>query len=268
MPTWRKCLHSLIFFMMVAAADIGNMIVIWIVISDKRMRSVTNYFLVNLSIADIINATFNVIPNFAYMLTGNWPFGWVYCKLGTYFSLISVTCSVFTLVAISVDRYNAIINPLRPRLSRLKTIFIATSIWSLGLCISVPPLLYQKTVWGSIDNRTQCISAWPDAAGFESKLEYGYNVSFMVVTYFLPMISMLYVYTRGDLSLVGELASLKDSLNVFRKRAKGVSKENQVSYPLPEERVPVRESSEEYHEMMIRSCDPDNAFHDVELMAK
>ena len=43
--------------------------------SNARMRSVTNYFIVNLSIADIINATLNVIPNFTYMLTGNWPFG-------------------------------------------------------------------------------------------------------------------------------------------------------------------------------------------------
>ena len=43
--------------------------------SNARMRSVTNYFIINLSMADIINATFNVVPNFTYMLTGNWPFG-------------------------------------------------------------------------------------------------------------------------------------------------------------------------------------------------
>ena len=49
--------------------------VIWIVLSHARMRSVTNYFIVNLSIADTLNATLNVIPNFIYMLTGNWPFG-------------------------------------------------------------------------------------------------------------------------------------------------------------------------------------------------
>ena len=52
-----------------------NILVIWIVMSHARMRSVTNYFIVNLSIADIMNATLNVIPNFTYMLTGNWPFG-------------------------------------------------------------------------------------------------------------------------------------------------------------------------------------------------
>ena len=43
--------------------------------SNARMRSVTNYFIINLSMADIMNATLNVIPNFTYMLTGNWPFG-------------------------------------------------------------------------------------------------------------------------------------------------------------------------------------------------
>ena len=54
--------------------------VIWIVMSNARMRSVTNYFIVNLSIADIMNATLNVIPNFTYMLTGNWPFGKLWRK--------------------------------------------------------------------------------------------------------------------------------------------------------------------------------------------
>ena len=49
--------------------------VIWIVMSNARMKSVTNYFLINLSAADVMNASFNVVPNFIYMLTGNWPFG-------------------------------------------------------------------------------------------------------------------------------------------------------------------------------------------------
>ena len=63
--------------------------------------------------------------------------------------------------------------------------------------------------------------------------------------------------TRGDLSLVGELASLRDRLNMFRKRAKCISKECQGVEPLPEERVPVCESGEEYHDMIMRSCELD-----------
>ena len=42
--------------------------------------------------------------------------------------------------------------------------------------------------------------------------------------------------TRGDLSLVGELASLKDRLSVFLKRAKPVSKKNPGPDSQPEER--------------------------------
>ena len=49
--------------------------------SNARMRLETHYFIINLSMADIINATFSVIPNFVYMLTGNLPFGKLYSLL-------------------------------------------------------------------------------------------------------------------------------------------------------------------------------------------
>ena len=68
--------------------------------------------------------------------------------------------------------------------------------------------------------------------------------------------------------MVGELASLKDRLSVIWKLAKPVSKEDPGPDPQPEERVPVRESSKEYRKMMIRSCDLDYTFHDVEPMEK
>ena len=74
--------------------------------------------------------------------------------------------------------------------------------------------------------------------------------------------------TGGDLSLVGELASLRDRLNMFRKWAKRISKECQGVEPLPEERVPVREFGEEYRDLIMRSCEFDNVFHDQEPMEK
>ena len=67
-------------------------------------RTVTNYFLVNLSLADIMVSTQNVIFNFIYMLNGDWPFGQFYCKVTNFIAIISVAASVFTLMAISIDR--------------------------------------------------------------------------------------------------------------------------------------------------------------------
>ena len=59
---------------------------------------------VNLSIADTMVSSLNVTFNFVFMLTGDWPFGNVYCKMSSFISIISVCGSVFTLVAIAADR--------------------------------------------------------------------------------------------------------------------------------------------------------------------
>lgn len=58
----------LIFSFMVLIAAGGNIIVIYIVSTNKEMKSVTNYFLVNLSAADTMVSLLNVVFNFISML--------------------------------------------------------------------------------------------------------------------------------------------------------------------------------------------------------
>lgn len=104
LPWWQQLIWCIIFGSMVFVATTGNVIVMWIVLAHKRMRSVTNYFLVNLSLADTMVSTLNVIFNFVYMLDGHWPFGEFYCKISNFIAPVSVAASVFTLKAISIDR--------------------------------------------------------------------------------------------------------------------------------------------------------------------
>ena len=103
-PWWVQTIWSILFGGMVVVATGGNLIVIWIVLTEKRMRTVTNIFLVNLSIADTMVSTLNVVFNFIYMLNSHWPFGNIYCKISQFVSLLSISSSVFTLMAISFDR--------------------------------------------------------------------------------------------------------------------------------------------------------------------
>ena len=51
-------------------------------------------------------STLNVIFNFTYMVTNDWPFGRIYCKITQYVAVISICGSVFTLMAISIERYS------------------------------------------------------------------------------------------------------------------------------------------------------------------
>lgn len=69
------------------------------------MRTTTNYFLLNLSVADLLMSSLNCMFNFIYMLNSDWPFGSVYCSVNNFMGNVTVATSVFTLVAISFNRY-------------------------------------------------------------------------------------------------------------------------------------------------------------------
>ena len=104
MAIWQQILWYSLFGTMVVVATGGNLIVIWIVLTEKRMRTVTNIFLVNLSVADTMVSTLNVTFNSIYMISGHWPFGTFYCKFSQFIAMLSIAASVFTLMAISIDR--------------------------------------------------------------------------------------------------------------------------------------------------------------------
>ncbi|XP_055377131.1 tachykinin-like peptides receptor 99D isoform X2 [Condylostylus longicornis] len=206
LPWWRQLIWSVLFGGMVIVATGGNLIVIWIVLAHKRMRTVTNYFIVNLSIADATVSTFNVIFNFIYMLHSHWPFGELYCKISQFVSTLTISASVFTLVAISIDRYMAIINPLKPRMGKRCTLAIAAGIWIISVVIACPMFLFFKTESLELEDggeRIVCFLEWPDGETNNSLQEYVYNIVFMFLTYFIPIGSMSYTYARVGLELWG-----------------------------------------------------------------
>ncbi|KAL9693792.1 hypothetical protein quinque_013077 [Culex quinquefasciatus] len=104
LPWQQKMAWGVVFGAMLLVAITGNCIVLWIVLAHRRMRTVTNYFLLNLSVADLLMSSLNCSFNFIFMLNSDWPFGAVYCTINNFMANMSVASSVFTLVAISLDR--------------------------------------------------------------------------------------------------------------------------------------------------------------------
>lgn len=101
---WETLSWSVFYVPLVIVSNVSNLIVIWIILSHKSMRKVTNYFIVNLSVSDLLLTTFNVPTGFYYTTQGNWPFGEVYCKFWNFIAVASMSTSVFTLTAIAFDR--------------------------------------------------------------------------------------------------------------------------------------------------------------------
>ena len=77
---------------------IGNSLVIYVIASKERMRTVTNFLLLNLAVADL---SFVVVipPSTAYVFAANaWPFGDIACRLMHYLINVTAYVTVYTLV--------------------------------------------------------------------------------------------------------------------------------------------------------------------------
>ncbi|XP_048521233.1 tachykinin-like peptides receptor 86C isoform X1 [Dendroctonus ponderosae] len=228
LPKWIQAAWIIVFGCMILVATGGNCIVIWIVMAHRRMRTVTNYFLVNLSIADLLLTLFNCTFNSIYMIQRNWPFGTWYCTISNFIANATVTASVFTLTGISCDRYLAIVHPLHPRMSKTSSLITIFFIWTASMVFAVPCLMYSTTFIYRHRGIEQigCIMIWPDKKVVGSTYDLGYQMLFLVIAYFVPMLLMSMCYTIMGKVLwgsksIGELTQRQlDSIRSKRKVVK------------------------------------------------
>lgn len=83
---------------------IGNALVVLVVYRRKKMKTVTNYFIVNLALADLAVLLINVPLDVAHEYIGDWLYRGFMCKLIQPLQTLATTASVWSLVAISISR--------------------------------------------------------------------------------------------------------------------------------------------------------------------
>lgn len=101
---WITLSWTLLFSSMELFAVVSNLLIIWIISSQKTMRTIINLFLLNLTISDLFTITFNASFNFIFMLNGHWPFGKFYCTANNFITNLTIASSVFTIMVTSIER--------------------------------------------------------------------------------------------------------------------------------------------------------------------
>lgn len=119
---------------------VGNSMVVAVIYCYMKLKTVAHIFVLNLAISDL---TFLItLPMWAIVTaTGyHWPFGGFLCKATAALASFNLYTSIFFLTALSIDRYLAIVHPVRSR--RFRTVLYAritcVLIWFFALLVSVP----------------------------------------------------------------------------------------------------------------------------------
>ncbi|XP_078253046.1 neuromedin-K receptor-like [Rhinoraja longicauda] len=192
-PSWQIALWSITYGSVVAVAVFGNLVVIWVILAHKRMRTVTNYFLVNLAFSDASVAAFNTLVNFIYAVHNDWYFGETYCRFHNFFPIAAVFASIYSMTAIAVDRYMAIIHPLQPRMSATVTKVIIASIWGLATVLAFPLCYYSEI--RQQPGRVLCQLNWPG--------DFIFQIALLILGYVLPLVVMGITYAIVGITLWG-----------------------------------------------------------------
>ena len=141
---------------------IGNLLVIYVILSKHKMRTVTNILLLNLALADLSFVL--IVPPFTayYWAVNVWEFGTVLCKAMQYLLNVTAYVTVYTLVLISIIRYLTIVYSAQTMRFRTKQNMVIMNIliWVVMLAVNIPIILSYLVApdeYGTL----QCIAQGP-----------------------------------------------------------------------------------------------------------
>ncbi|XP_022797484.1 galanin receptor type 1-like [Stylophora pistillata] len=189
------------YFIILSASTFGNSMLAHIIIHTRKMRTASNFLILNLAICDLVTPLISIV--FDFILEENnydWIYGEAMCSIlwptQTYF-----TCaSSLTLAGISLDRYRIILHPFKIRLTSKQ---ISLLIFLVHVCslVAVAPYGYFLVL-----RNGSCEENWP-------KFSYrqAYTFFLFLVQYAMPLVIMIFMYTMAVRALCQTSRKTRDN---------------------------------------------------------
>ncbi|XP_023178040.1 octopamine receptor beta-2R isoform X1 [Drosophila hydei] len=180
-----------VMLLIIIAAICGNLLVIISVMRVRKLRVITNYFVVSLAMADIMVAIMAMTFNFSVQVTGRWNFSPFLCDLWNSLDVYFSTASILHLCCISVDRYYAIVKPLKYPISMTKRVvgIMLLNTWISPALLSFLPIFIG---WYTTDKHKIFVKEHPEQCSFVVNTYYAIISS--SISFWIPCTIMIFTY--------------------------------------------------------------------------
>ncbi|XP_061571234.1 dopamine receptor D4 related sequence [Cololabis saira] len=136
---------------LILSTVLGNVLVVLSVLTERSLKTATNYFIVSLAAADLLLAVL-VLPLYVYseFLGGIWTLSSYVCDALMTMDVMLCTASILNLCAISVDRYIAVVVPLKYNRNQfsMRQLALIAATWVLSLGVASPVIFGLNRVPG------------------------------------------------------------------------------------------------------------------------
>ena len=222
-PTAEQIGKTFAYCLILVVSLLGNSFIAIIVYRTRTLRKPINFFIVNMAMSDLLCPIFYIPFTLAGIYVDSWlisgPLGEAVCKLYNFLSPVSSFVSIESLVLIALDRYKAVVFPLRPALisSKLCPFFIlATWIVALGVCSTI---LFAVKLVEYPSGQLMCEWRWNEAFG-ESLPYTDYFLALCVVFLYIPIVLLSILYCIILIKLKTQIAPGEQLINAEKIREK------------------------------------------------
>ncbi|XP_072295508.1 chemokine XC receptor 1-like [Eucyclogobius newberryi] len=168
------------FALVITLSLVGNILVLVILALYENIKSLTNIFILNLAVSDLVFTT--CLPFWAIYHVHGWLFSDVVCKIVSFVFFVGFYSSVLFLTVMTIYRYIVVVHNFSDLNNRkVQTgILVSTFMWMLSIVAALPALLHM-TVFDSPDEEDDSLkSCIYDSKVWQTITTFQQNVFFLV----------------------------------------------------------------------------------------
>ncbi|XP_049865764.1 cardioacceleratory peptide receptor-like isoform X2 [Pectinophora gossypiella] len=182
-----------VLWALLVAIVAGNTTVVLALLLNKTRKSRMNFFIMQLAIADLLVGLISVLPDLIQRITITWFAGSITCKVVKYLQGVVTYSSTYVLVALSVDRCDAITHPMNFTGSwrRARALIVAAWFISFAFCVPMLILFDKQEVEVGTAPGSQLTQCWARLTNFQWRV---WVTSVFVSLFVVPAVTISACY--------------------------------------------------------------------------